>query len=567
MNVKPNSKFRKNKIALLTAAFMLCSICNSFLHANYSNENLSVNQTNRTIKGKVTDKVGDPLIGVSVTVTGTTVGAMTDIDGAYTINMPQGATQLRFSFIGFKEQIVDIQNKTNIDIVLEEDNQLLDEVVVVGYGTQKKETLTGSVAVVDGKAMENKGTLSSPLQALQGQVPGVIITRSSSAPGDESWSMSLRGAVSRNATSPLIIIDGIEYESANELRLLNPSDIESINFLKDASASIYGSKAAGGVVLVQTKKAKGGKTRVEYNGSVSAKFVGLMPEMMSLSQWADAVIQARTNDGYNNDDVWMRYAKLALANKGSYINLDHASNPISGAFTDVADYVFFDTNWNDIMWGTAASTQHELSISGGGDKATYRASLGYMYDDSNLKWGENNNNRYNFRLSNSFKLTNALSLESVIAYNRQDQVAPSQVGSVLATSIQQPGFPSSTVDGKPYAWGTWGAPNWYAELGGENKLKVSAINISESFNYSLTKDLKAVATLGYNTSTSTRDIVSKSIDWYNYAGTRVIRTAPTQDKSFYTKTNSRTDFYSLSGYLEWSRIYAKDHDIKVMGGA
>lgn len=567
MNVKPNSKFRKNKIALLTAAFMLCSICNSFLHANYSNENLSVNQTNRTIKGKVTDKVGDPLIGVSVTVTGTTVGAMTDIDGAYTINMPQGATQLRFSFIGFKEQIVSIQNKTNIDIVLEEDNQLLDEVVVVGYGTQKKETLTGSVAVVDGKAMENKGTLSSPLQALQGQVPGVIITRSSSAPGDESWSMSLRGAVSRNATSPLIIIDGIEYESANELRLLNPSDIESINFLKDASASIYGSKAAGGVVLVQTKKAKGGKTRVEYNGSVSAKFVGLMPEMMSLSQWADAVIQARTNDGYNNDDVWMRYAKLALANKGSYINLDHASNPISGAFTDVADYVFFDTNWNDIMWGTAASTQHELSISGGGDKATYRASLGYMYDDSNLKWGENNNNRYNFRLSNSFKLTNALSLESVIAYNRQDQVAPSQVGSVLATSIQQPGFPSSTVDGKPYAWGTWGAPNWYAELGGENKLKVSAINISESFNYSLTKDLKAVATLGYNTSTSTRDIVSKSIDWYNYAGTRVIRTAPTQDKSFYTKTNSRTDFYSLSGYLEWSRIFAKDHDIKVMGGA
>lgn len=566
MNVKLNSKFRKNKIVLLTATFMLCGIYNPFLHASSAQESLSVNQASRTVKGKVIDKDGEPLIGVSVSIVGTSLGVITDIDGFYSISIPESTAQIKFSYLGFKDQIITAGNRNEINITMEDDNQVLSEVVVVGYGTQKKETLTGSVSVVTGQTLENKGTLSNPVQALQGQVPGVIITRSSSAPGDESWSMNLRGSVSKNSTSPLIIIDGVEFESVNELRLLNPSDIESINFLKDASAAIYGSKAAGGVVLVQTKQAKAGKTRVEYSGSVTAKFVGLFPEMMSLTQWADAAIQARTNDGYSNDDVWIKYANLAKKYRGNYINLDHSSNPIAGAFSDVADYVFFDTNWNDIMWGSAASTQHELNISGGGDKATYRASLGYMYDDSNLKWGENNNNRYNFRLSNVFNLTKSLSLQSVIAYNRQDQVAPTQIGSVLGTSIQQPGFPSSTVDGKPYAWGTWGAPNWYAELGGENKLKVSAINISETFNYSITNDLRAVATFGYNTSNATRDVVSKSIDWYNYAGTRVVRTAPNQADSYYEKTSARTDFYSLSAYLEWNKTFSSDHEVKLMGG-
>lgn len=440
---------------VLTCALMLCI-------------SVILAQT-KHLTGTVSDEKGEPVIGASVLLKGTAIGTVTGIDGEFSLNVPEDGI-LVISYIGYQSQEVPVAGRNSLSLVLKEDSELLQEVVVVGYGTQRKETLTGSVTVVDSRVMENKGTLSSPLQAMQGQVPGVIITRSSAAPGDESWDMTLRGAVSRNASKPLVIIDGVEYDGMNELRLLNPSDIESINFLKDASAAIYGSKAAGGVVLVQTKKAKAGKTRIEYGGSVSGKFVGLMPEMMSLSQWSDAVIQARTNDGLTSDDVWIKYAKLAQAYRGHYIDLDHVSSPIAGNFSDVADFVFFDTNWNDIMWGTAASSQHELNVSGGGDKATYRASLGYMYDDSNLKWGKNNNNRYNFRLSNRFDLTEKLFMESVIAYNRQDQVAPTQVGSVLATSVQQPGFPSSSADGKPYAWGTWGAPNWYAELGGENKL-------------------------------------------------------------------------------------------------
>ena len=528
-----------------------------------------VAQAQKSVKGQVVDAAGEPLIGVNISVVGQTGGTITDIDGNYVISVPAGAS-LKFSYIGYKDQVIVVSAQTVINVKMQEDSEVLDEVVVVGYGTQKKATMTGSVTVVSDKMLENKGTMSSPVQALQGQVPGVIITRSSSAPGDESWGMSLRGAVSKNTTSPLIIIDGVEYESVSELRLLNPSDIESINFLKDASASIYGSKAAGGVVLVTTKKAKEGKTRVEYNGSVTAKFIGLAPQLMNIDEWSSSVLQARLNDGYGDDDVWVRYVKLAQAYKNQYINLDHTSNPFNGAFTNVDDFVFFDTDWQDIMWGTAASTQHELAVSGGNEASKYRLSIGYMYDDSNLKWGNNNNNRYNLRLTNSFKLSDRASIESVIAYNRQDQVAPTQIGAALNTAVQQPGFPSATVDGKPYAWGDkgdWVASNWLCELGGDNKLKVSAINISETFNYSILKDLKLAVTAGYNTSTSTRDTQQKSIDWYNYAGDHVVCTSPTETESSYTKTNARTDFYSISGHIDWSHLFADVHDVTLMVGS
>lgn len=164
-----------------------------------------------------------------------------------------------------------------------------------------------------------------------------------------------------------------------------------------------------------------------------------------------------------------------------------------------------------------------MSVSGGTEKNTYRLSARYMYDGSNLKWGNNNNQRYNFRLTNNFEVTDAFNIESVIAYNRQDQVAPTQINKALTSSVQQPGFPSSTIDGKPYSWGSWEHPTGIV-VGGDNNLRVSAINISETLRYKFNKNFDAVATMGYNTSTSIRDIKSEAIDWYNYAGTRKVIT-------------------------------------------
>ncbi len=517
-----------------------------------------------SVSGEVLDGNGDPLIGATVAVKGSTVAVACDLDGRFSIKAPKGAT-LVVSYIGYKTQEVKVTGD-NLVITMVEDSSVLDEVVVVGYGTQKKATMTGSVSVVGEAALQNKGNLSSPVQALQGQVPGVIITRNSTAPGDESWSMSLRGAVSKNSTPPLVIIDGVEYESVNDLRLINPSDIESINFLKDAAASIYGSKAAGGVVLVTTKKAKEGKVKVDYNGSYTYKHIGLSAELMSLDQWADAVVMARTNDGYGDNDTWIRYAKLAKEYRNKYIDLQHSTDPIG--LGDVDDLVFFDTDWQDIMWGDSWSTQHELSVSGGSEKNLYRFSMGYMYDDSNLKWGNNHNQRVNLRLNNTMQLAKNFTLQSVIAYNRQDQVAPTQIGSALTVASQQPGFPSSTVDGKPYGWGgsKWATPNWVAELGGDNNLKVSAVNISETFRYEIIPGLTANAVLGYNTSDAIRDTKSKSVEFYNYAGTKKLWNKPNQEDSYYEKSFANTDFYSVQGYLNWNRTFKQDHDLTLLAG-
>ena len=518
------------------------------------------------VQGTVVDKTGEPLIGVTVQVVGQQGGTVTDLDGHYSIKAAKGA-QIKFSYIGFTEQVLKVAGP-QLNVTMEDDNQTLQEVVVVGYGVQKKESLTGAVAVVDAKAFQDKGSVSSPLQALQGAVPGVIITRNSGAPGDESWGMSLRGAVSANTAAPLVIVDGVEYsDGINGLRLLNSADIESINFLKDASAAIYGSKAAGGVVLVTTKRAKDAKMTIEYSGSFTAKKLGLQPELMSMDQWCDAVQTALTNDGGTNTN-WLTYVDLARRYKNSYIDLDKNPNPFgTSSFKDVADFVYSDNDWQKTLWGNSWSTQHSLSLSGGNQSNMFRISLGFLYDGSPLQWGNNNNKRFNLRVNDKLQVAKNFSLVTDIAYNRQDQVAPSMIGSVLSASTPQPGLPASTIDGRPYAWGTWCAPNWLAELGGDNKLRVNAINISEVATWNINKHLDAVVTIGYNTSSATRDNVENAIDWYNYAGTRVVYNKPTQADSKYTSTFSRTDYYMGSGYLNYHNTFADVHNLSVMAGA
>ncbi len=536
-----------------------------------ANGRQEVSQSQKTVKGTITDVNGEPLIGVNVVIVGQTDGTITDMDGKYSISVPVGA-KLRFSYIGYTEQEVVVGNKSVLDIILKESSEIMDEVVVVGFGTQKKETLTGAVTVVTDKLLKNKGSLSSPLQAMQGQVPGVIITRNSSAPGDESWGMKVRGSVSVNSASPLIIIDGVAYEDVNAMRNLNPSDIQSINFLKDGSAAIYGARAAGGVVLITTKQAQEGKAKVEYSGSYTYKRVGLQPTLMNISEWANAVIQARTNDGYDESDTWIKYAKMTLANEGKYIDFDHSTNPF-GAFDDTADMCFFDTNWTDILFGDSGSTQHDLAVSGGTEKNLYRLSVGYLYDGSNLMWGNNNNQRYNMRLTNKIQVTDFFRLESVIAYNRQDQVSPTQISSTLTDGYPQPGLPASTIDGRPYSWGTWLSPIWYAELGGDNRLKVSEINLSETLTFKLSDNLDLVGNLGYNTNVATRDKKRLSITSYNYAGTRTfngsskdIPSIANPEESSYSKSHARTDFYSVTGYLNYHNTFADVHNVKAMIG-
>ena len=520
-----------------------------------------------TITGTVIDATNEPLIGVTVQVAGQMGGTVTDFDGNYQIKVENDDVSLKFSYIGYKDQVIPVKGKTVVNVTMQEDAEVLEEVVVVGYGTQKKESLTGAVSAIDSKAFEKKGGLSSPLQALQGEVPGVIITRGSSAPGDESWSLNLRGASSMNTTEPLVIIDGVAANSVADMRLLNSNDIESINFLKDGSAAIYGSRAAGGVVLITTKKGKEGTLRIDYGGSATFKMVGLMPELMNIDQWATGLQQTLINDGMTGD-TWMTYAALAQKYKGTYIDLQQTANPFGGAaFTDVKDFVFNDdVDWLGSLFGSTWSQNHSLSLSGGTEKSSYRLSLNYLYDGSTLRYGENNNKRFNLRFNNNYKFNKIFSLESSIAYSRQEQVAPTLVSSALTTAMPQPGLPLRAIDGKPYAWGTWGSPVAKLEDGGENRLSVSSINISETLKAKITDWLDANVNLGYNTSEARRKTIQNAITYYNYAGNTVTLLDPTQEKSYFQQTSSRTDFYSVSGYVNAHKTYKDKHNVSLMLG-
>ena len=514
-----------------------------------------------TVSGQVTDQQNEPLIGVTVLIDGQQAGGtVTDFDGNYTIKAPAKAT-LKFSYIGYADQRVPVGGKNVINVKMKEDAELLQEVVVVGFGTTKKESLTGAVSVVDAKAFENKGSLSSPMEALQGEVPGVIITRSSSAPGEEGWNMKLRGSVSKNSGGPLVIIDGV----AGDMNTINANDIESMNFLKDGSAAIYGSRAADGVVIITTKKGKEGKVKINYSGSITVKTVGLQPETMSLTEWADGLMQCLENDN-NTSNVWYTYGQLAKQYAGRYIDLSQSANPFgSAAFTDVADFVFADVDWLGGLFGNAYNTEHNLSVSGGTNKNSYRISLGYNYDGSNLQYGNNSNKRFNVRFNDTYKFNDKLSLQSSIGYFRKKQVAPTRIAAALTTSLPQPGLPMAAVNGKGYAWGTWGSPVAKVEEGGDKTTSVSRIDISETLNYDITDWLTANVNLGYNTADKMVDEVQNAVQFYNITGEMPTLTDPVQSKSYYQQNSERIDNYSFSAYVNGHKQFG-DHNLSLTLG-
>ena len=518
------------------------------------------------VSGTVVDATGEPVIGANIVVKGSTQGTITDFDGNYSIEVSDGSVVLVFSYIGMQAQELAASAANGKTITLKEDAEVLEEVVVVGFGAQKKESLTGSVTVVSGKMFEDKGSLSSPLEAMQGQVAGVIVTRSSSAPGDEGWNMNIRGAVSLNSTEPLVVIDGVAA-TMSDMKNINANDIESMSILKDGAAAIYGSRAAGGVVLITTKKGAEGKVKVEYTGSVTTKLLGLQPTLMNNLQWADGVMQTLENDN-NTSHVWYTYAQLAKLYNGRYIDLTQSPNPFgTAAFTDVADFVFSNTDWLGGLFGTGVGTQHNFTLSGGSEKNTFRMSLGYNYDGSNLKYGKNNNNRINFRLNDTYTFTKDISLTSQIAFSRQEQVAPTEIASALTTSMPMPGLPMAALNGKPYAWGTWGSPVAKIQEGGDNRLSVTNISLNETFNYKITDWLDMNVNFGYTNNQAQRNTASYAIQYYNITGEIPTLLSPTQEKSYYNQTQSRKDFISASGYFAAHKTWNNAHTTNLTVGA
>ena len=336
-------------------------------------------QQKQTVKGTVKDANGDPIIGATVKVKGSTGGTVTDIDGKFTLDAPAGA-ELEVSSIGYLKQIV--KAKGNIAIVLKDDSQTLDELVVVGYGVQKKENLTGAVASMNAEKLATR-PVSSLSSALAGEMAGVTAVQTLGAPGGQNASITVRGQNSVNAASPLVIVDGVP----GSMNVINPAEIESVTVLKDAaSAAIYGVQAANGVILITTKKGKTGKTTVSYNATFS---------------WSSLLSKLDLVDAYG-------YAYLY---NEAYLN-DHpgATKPFSDETVEkYRTGKLPSTDWyKEALTGSGFEHQHNLSLSGGNDKTTYNMYLGYLSQDGVTK--DIDYNRINARMNITSQINKYITL-------------------------------------------------------------------------------------------------------------------------------------------------------------
>jgi TonB-linked SusC/RagA family outer membrane protein len=564
------------KVVLLSLLFFSVTILHFSSFAQ--TQTLSIVQL-RTVSGSVTDaKTGEPLSRVNITIKGTRTGTTTDNDGKFRIDVPDNAI-LVLSNVGYETQEITPDASGVVNVRLVASVQTIGDVVVVGYGSQKKASMAGAVTTVNAKTFQDRGPVSSPLAALQGQAPGVTVTRSSSQPGREGWNFQIRGASSTNATEPLVIVDGIPLPNVNALNSFNPADIENVTFLKDAAAAIYGSRAAGGVVLITTKRAKRGKATIDYNGSVSVKKPGLMPKLIDGSGWGPIVEESRATDGFDVNDLWYRYAKLyqyATKNNVVVMTMPQAQAALTsmglstaGFFTDVKDFPFFPGTEQDVLWGNATSTEHQLSVSSRGDNGGYRLSLGYLDDGSLLQPGHNSNKRYNLRLTHDYNFSPKLKLESNISIEKNDILQPYRLGDVVNNG-NQPGKPPTGLGltGKPYVWGSGignASVNAIANFGGDNKELNTRLNTSLNLTYKMLKNLQLVGSAGYYLLNTDYKSMENIISWYNYDGTVNISNIPA--RSSYQRGNKKEANYAMSGYAEYAKTFAGVHDIKAMAGA
>ena len=369
---------------------------------NYIVITLKDDEKVKKIKGTIKDSAGEPIIGANVILKGdATVGSITDIDGNFDLSVPSNAT-LQVSYIGYNTQDIPVGNKSFLNITLKEDTETLDEVVVVGYGSQKKVNVIGSIASVDSKALESRA-VPDVSNMLTGQMSGVTITQESGNPGQDAGTIRIRGVGSFGATpSPLVLVDGLP----GSLSDLTPADIDNISVLKDASsAAIYGSRAANGVILVTTKKGKEGKARIIYNGSVGMSQATELPELAHSYEYAEFYNKAIGAETYTPEMI-QKYRD--------------GSDP-----DNYADEMYLD----DLLGGHALQTKHELSVSGGTEKVQYMVSLGYLRQNGLLD--NNYYNRYNARVNLGAELAKNLKLQVV-----GEALMPSQYQAVATYSAK-----------------------------------------------------------------------------------------------------------------------------------
>lgn len=396
-------------------------------------------ENTKKVSGVISDANGEPIIGANVIIKGTATGVISDVDGNFTLDAPSNAV-LQISYIGYLTSEIPVRNKTNLSVTLQEDSQTLEEVVVVGYGIQKKINLTGSIAQVDSKVLEGR-PIQNLSTGIQGLMPGVTVTSQGGSPGQDVGSIRIRGVGTLNTADPYILVDGIETGTMNSI---DPNDVESISVLKDAaSAAIYGSKASNGVILITTKRGTTGKPRVSYNGYVGVQNPTNLIERLGSYDYARLYNQSMIAEG-----LTPRFTDEEIQK-----------------FKDGTDPNYPDTDWYDEAYKTGVQHSHNVSIRGGAENVKYMGSVGYLNQNGILPNAERQ--QFNGRTNLDVQLNSRLAIRMNLAYIKNDYSDPTSCyaggGSTqIFRSVQGMApwivgrYPDGTYgtvsDGNPLAW-------------------------------------------------------------------------------------------------------------------
>lgn len=525
--------------------------------------NARMQQAKKQVKGRVTEPNGDPVIGASVKVKGTTNGTVTDIDGNFTLDI-SGDQTLEVSYIGFAPQTVKAQPGHTLDIVLKENANDLDEVVVVGYGSQKKVNLTGAVGQVDSKVLESR-PITSTGSALQGAIPNMQVTNSSGEPGS-SASLNVRGTTSINGGSPLVLVDGVEMS----LELVNPNDIANVTVLKDAAASaIYGVRAAFGVILVTTKHPqKQDKTHVTYSGNFSFALPSIMPEFVeSQSQFAEWM-----NEACRNGSVGEMFREEVIDKMRAY-EQDPKNNPEYEVLNGKLYYYGYSDAKKQMIKSSTFTQRHNISISGGGDKTQFLASVGYLSQGGLYKVGKNKFDQLNTRLSVTNQTTDFLKLgfKTLYTYRRKDQPFSYEGKNVWKRVIYS--LPTDFIQ----AWkadprypeldkfdGMFAENNSYAFLrdGGRDKNDNHDLMLTATADLKLLKGWNAHVDFNYNINRQGASEQSKQITFFDSSFNE---TFGRSSDNYFQRTSYSTNYYSFNAYTDYENTFGK-HYVKAMAG-
>lgn len=504
-----------------------CSITFSNGHIIINKQARTVSST-KNISGVVKDETGEPVIGANVVVKGTTNGTVTDMNGQYSLEVPEGGV-LQISYIGYNTQEVKVGSGDVVNVSLREDSEALDEVVVIGYGTVKKSDLTGAVGSVQMKDVSQVGITSAD-RALQGQIAGVQVNARTGQPG-ESMMIRVRGSNSlAGGNEPLYVIDGMPVEKMNSD--INPEDILSMEVLKDASSTaIYGSRGANGVVMITTKRGRTGDTVLEYNGYVGVSSLRKKLDLLGKDDYIAMVNEVSQNDG-----------------NGIAITPEQAA-------------MLPNNDWQDLAYQTALTHSHQVSVSGGTDKTKLYSSLNYMNQEGIIKGSDYN--RFALRINGDQKLARNLSLNASIAYSYGTQnTANSNAdgwGAIAYTAmVMAPIQEIRDADGKytNFSGTPWGGTNpvGMAELY-KNKTVNSRLLANMSLIYEIIDGLTFRVNAGAEVNAGSSD---RYIPIGLSAGGKLDGDASKSKSNYYTIINENI--------LTYDKRFNKNHALNLMGG-